>query len=96
MKWYSITLPDEQTGNDRHTILRDAFAHLFTRLGVPPEVGMFAHSVNGKEAYYFSPGAVQIARPLLIAYGAVECEPPQREELSLVFGHSECDNLPFA
>jgi hypothetical protein len=99
MTWYKVTLSPADITEGRQVQMEDAFYALFVKAEAPKEdgVGMFSLKDDTQYVFYFSPGAAQLAMPLIDAYGGVPCEAPQRSEVRVLWAHSEgLDEFPFA
>jgi hypothetical protein len=65
--------------------LQEAFEEAFMAAAGPMSAAMFKND-PGEYAFYFSPAAVDIFRPVLATYRATECEAPRGAETSLLVG----------
>jgi hypothetical protein len=99
MTWYKVTLSSADISAGRQVEMEDAFYGLFVKSESPKEagVGMFSLIDDTQYVFYFSPGAAQLAMPLINAYGGVPCEAPRRSDVRVLWAHSEgLDTFPFA
>jgi hypothetical protein len=80
--WYKITFPYAECGvGGKGQRLQDAFtAILIAHGGKPWTAALFSQRSEDFEQmfYYFSPGAMQIARVLIESYKPVPCNQPPR------------------
>ena len=83
--------------NGKHMKLQDAFESLFLAAKGPRGAAMFANRdmVRG-DWFFFSPGAMVIARALVLSHGGIECASPRRGEVSLLVGHEGSAEVPLA
>jgi hypothetical protein len=96
MPWNKVTLSHEDIAALKHMKLQEAFTQIVMVHGAPKSVGMFSDPTIGMHEYYFSPGAVLIAGPLLAGYSGVECAAPKRSSVHLLVGHDGSEAIPFA
>ena len=68
----------------RQGILQIGFTQLWRARGAPHDAIMYSTKFTPEIQCFFSPGAVAIARPLLISFGAVECSKPDLSELRVL------------
>jgi hypothetical protein len=79
--WMKVTLkPDDIIGG---MSLHEAFNTALETARFPKGAAMFRAVRPVQNAYYFSPGAVAIARSLLQQFHAEECEMPVRSDVGL-------------
>src|SRR6478609_7691352 len=81
--WYRVTMPaSDCTTHGKARTMQDAFYALFAMNGYPHKAALFVSRDNRFQNYhfYFSPGAVEIARALIEGYSAEPCLAPVREE----------------
>lgn len=95
MKWYKVAMSPEDVAAYKGKGLQDAFAELFVDIGGPPDAGMFG-SLEVTGDYFFSPGAVRIAGPLIEGFAGFECPAPTRSEVAILVAHSDAEDIPFA
>jgi len=96
MGWKLVTMPFDGVAADK---LEAAFEEVFTYSGHPHDAAMLVNRNPGLDGIcklYFSPGAARIFGSSLEAIGAFDCDPPQREEITLRVGHhgAEVELLP--
>lgn len=87
--WYRVTLSDKDVVVRKHMELQKAFENSFLANGWPKEAAMFANVDTLSHHFYFSPGAVQIAKDLIVRYAGTECPPPAMPDLVLLVGTPE-------
>jgi hypothetical protein len=75
--------------------LQKAFETLFLANQWPSGAAMFASVDTLAHQFYFSPGAVEIARDLLDGYAGKECAQPQVSDLVLLVGNREWREVIF-
>ena len=81
----------------KHIKLQDAFESLFLVAGAPRGAAMFANRDMARGDWFcFSPGAMAIARALVLSNGGIECTSPRRGEVSLLVGHEGSADVPLA
>jgi hypothetical protein len=91
MSWYKVTLLPKDVGiGGKAKVLQDRFEALFMASSAPKDVAMFTNHDEDFAGYfyYFSPGAVTIAKDLIESYSGITCAPPVRDEVNLLVGHS--------
>jgi hypothetical protein len=77
--WYKVTLSSDDLIFGRGLILQEEFTALYTRSrGSRKKAVMLtaANHVPSGNPYYFSPGAVRIARSVILRWGGKECPAP--------------------
>ncbi len=84
--WYRVTLSDNDVVVRKHMELQQAFETVFLANGWPKEAAMFANIDTLSHHFYFSPGAVRIAKELITAYSGTECSPPSVLDLAMLVG----------
>ncbi len=87
--WYKVTLPFAEAGiAGKAMALQNAFGELLIASGGVRDAAMFSNRDENYEwcFYYFSPGAVRLAKPLIDAYGGVTCPAPKRGTVDLQAG----------
>jgi hypothetical protein len=95
MPWYRVGLSTTEVAAEKYAKLQTTFDILFKASSSPEDAAMF-ESNNPKYIYYFSPGAVAIAMPLISAYSGVECSAPSEANVTLLIGHDTKRSIPFA
>jgi hypothetical protein len=96
MSWYKVTFSVDEMASGRHHGLCNGFSALFIAAGAPKNAGMFADADVMTNAYYFSPGAIAIAKPLIAIYAGVECEAPSKSAIKSVVLRDDGGDIPFA
>jgi len=96
MPWYKVTLTHADIAAQKHQFLQNAFTLIATSHHAPKDAAMFFDPTIGVHEYYFSPGAVLIAMPMLATYCGVECDAPARSSVRLLVGHDKSEAIPFA
>jgi hypothetical protein len=98
--WYKATFSKGEHAS-KGGQLQTAFERLFLDAFAPRDAAMF--TTEGPEtpdrrpySYFFSPGAVHVARTLIEAYGGRPCDAPPRKGLTLLVGHDDSEEIPFA
>jgi hypothetical protein len=95
MKWHKVILSDADITAHKHLELQNEFTGLWFAAGGPKDAGMFTSTDS--HDYFFSPGAVSMAVPILARYGSVECSAPTKSEANVsLIAPSECGEIPFA
>ncbi len=89
MSWKIVTLTNDGNGIANGSKLQDEFVKIFIAAGAPTNATMYGNkSIIEENSYWFSPGAVEIASPLLELFGAKECEAPDIQRLALLVRNS--------
>lgn len=95
--WYKVTFgPKDLNLGGKARSLRRLFEQVFIAKHAPRDAAMFTNCDDNVEiyCYYFSPGAVAIAKRLIENHDGVTCLPPKRNEVALVVGHADsCERL---
>jgi len=86
MTWMSATFAASE--GRRQGLLQLAFTKIWMAKGAPVNAIMYAKKYAPENRCFFSPGAVAIARPLLISFGAGECTAPDVRELTTLVNNS--------
>ncbi len=89
--WYKVTLAFADCGiGGKGQALQDAFAALFVANGGPVNAALFTNHDEDFQScfYYFSSGAVQIAKHLIAQHAGVPCSAPTKDRVILVVGHA--------
>ena len=90
MPWNRISMSNDEMLAGKADKLQSEFAKIWMVLGAPPEAAMYAsRAPGGKHDYFFTPGAVEIAAPVLKSFGAAECEKPGEKETLIVLVKNE-------
>lgn len=77
--WYKVTLSANDLIFGRGLILQDEFRALYVRSGGSRKDAVMltaANHIPSGNPYYFSPGAVRIARSVILRWGGKECPAP--------------------
>lgn len=84
-------MTSRQVAAGEHIKLQDAFEAVFMTTLAPRQAVMVDIPTGSFEFYDFgfSPGAIEIFRPILVQYGAEACHRPSRKDLGLLVGHSD-------
>jgi hypothetical protein len=98
MSWYKISFPLGDAGlNSKAMQFQQEYLRIFiTSVGLKKGALLLANRDEDYEyyIYYASPGAVAIAKPLILAYGGTPCSAPLREKVSLAVGDvNELDRM---
>jgi hypothetical protein len=96
MEWYKIVMTESETATGKHTHLQEKFNSLYvTAIGPKGAVMVAKDDINtGDWVVFFSPKAVDIAKPLIDEYLAEPCDRPERKGLALLVGQqSTMDEL---
>jgi hypothetical protein len=91
--WYKVAFPaSEIASGGKANALQQAFETFFTQHHAPLNAALFT-SRDARVTnyfYYFSPGAADIAKPLIESYGGVPTSPPiLSDDTILLVGHSD-------
>lgn len=90
MPWMKVSLSADAVAEGSHIRLQDSFEEIFITAAGPARAAMIESSPNrGEYVAYFSPDAVSIFISVLSAFGAVDCDPPQRAGAALLVGHAD-------
>ena len=84
--WYRVTLSDNDVVVRKHIELQQAFENVFLANGWPKEAAMFSNVDSLAHHFYFSPGAVRIAKDLIVRCGGSECPAPVQSDLAMLVG----------
>lgn len=81
LKWYRVIIPAAEYGT-KAAILQNDFETLYTINGTPNGAAMFSMQGEKSETspFYFSPGAVAIARGLIQHFSGEPCEAPSNAD----------------
>ena len=93
--WYKITI-DLHHHRGRLTTLQDTFTRVLVLNGGRSDAAMYSRSQNGDLVMdlYFSPGAVGIAKALILANGGTPSKrPPKKDTTRLVHNDNGPDPL---
>jgi hypothetical protein len=96
MGWYKVTMLPAEIVNRKAIRLQEAFADVFVKLGGPEDAGMFGSLDVMRNEYFFSPGAVRIFEPAIVAYGGIQCEAPKRSEVAMLVVNHDARAVSFA
>ena len=85
--WHVVTMDNRDISAHKHMQLQNAFAESFLAGGGPRDAAMFGDLEATGHHFYFSPGAVKLARLLLLStYAAVPCKRPPGDAVALLVG----------
>jgi hypothetical protein len=96
MVWRKVALAPAEVAAGKHVRLQDEFAAIFMALGGPRDAGMFGSLAADASDYFFSPGAVRIAGPMIDRYAGAECPAPRLSEVALLVVSNGGDFIPFS
>jgi hypothetical protein len=77
--WYKVTFPASEIGSGgKVNALQQAFETLFTQHRAPSNAALFTSpdATLANYFYYFSPGAADIAKPLIESFGGLPSPAP--------------------
>lgn len=94
MSWYKVDLSPEDINASRYVALQETFEDLFAASGSPENAGMFESAIPDY-VYYFSPGAVVIAMPLISAFHGVPCAAPAESSVKALVFKGDLEDVPF-
>jgi hypothetical protein len=79
-QWYRVTLPAAECGT-KAAILQNDFETLYKLNGAPNGAALFTSREEESKTshFYFSPGAVAIARGLIQHFSGEACSPPMAD-----------------
>jgi len=80
--WMGATFA--QSEGNRQGLLQIAFTKVWMAKGAPFAAIMYSAKRSSEVRCFFSPGAVAIARPLLLSFGAEECPEPNIGDLRVL------------
>lgn len=89
--WYALEVDGGPKFKKMKSKIQITFDSTFLKYGSPYDMGVYS-SPNAEAntvTFYFTPAA----KPLAEKFGAVECEPPQKEGLELSIGPDSCLNF---
>ncbi len=87
--WYKVHFTFSEAGVRAKAIrLQNDYSRIFVKNRGPNDALVFTDREHNREHYdyYFSPGAMRIAGPLVLASGGVPCERPDRSQVTLAVG----------
>ena len=87
MPWMSAAFAESE--GHRQGILQIAFTKLWMAKGAPISAIMYSAKRSSDIRCFFSPGAVAIARLLLLSFGAQECPEPNIGDLRVLVNISK-------
>jgi hypothetical protein len=92
--WFRVSLPAAEY-QTKGKILQNDFESLFELNGAPNDAALFAAKDFDHYFFYFSPGAVAIARGLIQHFGGVPFLPPSEDKYTpfLLVGHADAAKL---
>jgi hypothetical protein len=96
--WYKATLSQDEVARSKNSSLLSAFTKIFLSNRCPKDAAMLSNPDPPyfPAIFYFSPGAVTIAKDLIKSYSGVECDAPSRKGLTLLVGTSDLSGIPFS
>ncbi len=97
--WYKVHFIFSEAGVRAKAIkLQNEYSRIFVKNRGPKDALVFTDQEHNEQHYdyYFSPGAMRIAGPLVLASGGVPCARPDRKQVTLAVGsiHSADRVLP--
>jgi hypothetical protein len=95
MSWYKVELTPEEISNSRYIALQETFEDLFAAADSPKGAAMVESSIPTDYIYYFSPGAVTIAMPLITAFNGVPCSAPAQSSVKALVFSGGLEDIPF-
>jgi hypothetical protein len=96
MPWYKVAMSNDDVMSMKHMSLQMEFADLWDTNRHPRDAAMFDEHSGIKHEFYFSPGAVRIAKALISRYRGLECPPPQASDVVLLVGDQSLALIPFS
>jgi cytochrome c biogenesis protein CcdA len=96
MSWYKVTMPmTDWEPNKRGQELINSFGSMLIANGGPIDAAMFFQKSDDRSevSFYFSPHAVDIARTLISAYGAIPCSAPFFGTVNVAVGDARAVEL---
>lgn len=94
--WHKITFSLNDIARGRHGALQDEFWPRLIVAGSPLDAVLFMSTDPTSNDYFFSPGAVQIAEPLIAKYSGVECSAPARSDVRPLGMAGDLDGISFS
>lgn len=90
MKWYKVSLTDNQIANNQEHRLINEVQEIYSEEGEPEEMALFSgNDITEGRTYYFSPGAVKYTLIVLSFYSGSKCDAPPFEEVALALGSGD-------
>ncbi len=90
MKWYRISLPQEQVAEGVMQRYKDDFYKAFKAANAPRMMALFQREgQDGGLELFFTPDCGEHAASLLAEWNVAHCEPPQMAGLELLVGFNE-------
>lgn len=91
MKWYKVSLTNEQIKRGVHTAIQDDFTSLWMEVNAPEDAAMFdSIKTAGKGiTLYLSPGSVKFMIDIINQYLGEETERPKINEVGLLVGNNK-------
>ena len=91
--WYRVTLPYSEAGMaGKGRLLQDAFEVSFMSDHAPADAALFTRRSDDFENvfYYFTPGAVRIAKGMIDSLRGVACSAPEYDDqIALLVDHAD-------
>lgn len=89
MSWKKVTFTSGDIAANRHNLLHERFAAVWSAAGAPPAAIMYGPlQSRDRNNYYFTPRAAEVAAALLQSYGAVDCSEPDTRSLAVLVKNS--------
>ena len=85
--WYRVIFSADEITAAKHLEMVGHFERFFLAAGSPGDATLFRGSQSNQSAYYFSPGAAQIAMKLINHLSATSCPAPEMSEVEFIAGH---------
>lgn len=87
--WYKVHFVFSEPGVRGKAIrLQNDYSRIFVKNRGPNDALVFTDQEHNQQHYdyYFSPGAMRIAGPLVLASGGIPCSRPDRKQVTLAVG----------
>jgi hypothetical protein len=87
--WYKVHFTFSEAGVRAKAVkLQNDYSRIFVKNHGPKDALVFTDQEHNDQHYdyYFSPGAMRIAGPLILASGGVPCVRPDRNQVTLAVG----------
>ena len=91
--WYQVGFVfSEADARAKAVKLQNEYSRIFVKHRCPKEALVFTDREHNAQHYdyYFSPGAMRIAGPLVLSSGGVPCARPDRNQVTLAVGSIHC------
>ena len=96
MSWFKVEMSKQDVAAGKAINLQEEFTKVFDRSGAPTKAGMFNSLDVKTNEYFFSPGAVEIAKPLIERFGGRSCDAPKKSTLASIVTNCDAMVVPFA